>query len=96
MPPWKITSGFLALSLVSTALKSVSVSVVVALSTTVILSALSFFSTSAAQALAVGGLVVDQGDFLRFQLAGDIGCQRRALLVVAADSAEHAFEAALR
>jgi hypothetical protein len=39
-------------------------------------------------ALAVGGLVVDDRDLLRLELVGDVGGDRRALLVVAADGAE--------
>ena len=40
------------------------------------------------QPFAVGGLVVDQGNFLRLDLIGDIGGNRRALLVVTTYGAE--------
>src|SRR6185503_8232534 len=47
------------------------------------------------EALAVGGLVVDEGDLLRLQLVRDVRGDGRALLVVAAHGAEHGLHAAL-
>src|SRR6185312_4753817 len=47
------------------------------------------------EALAVRGLVVDDRDLLRLELARDVGGDRRALLVVAAHGAEHRLHAAL-
>ena len=47
------------------------------------------------QAFAVGGLIVDQRDFLAFQFVGNIGRQRGALLVITANGAKYCFEAAL-
>ena len=44
------------------------------------------------QAFAVSSFVVDQRNFLALQFIGNIGRQRRSLLIVAADGAKYVFE----
>ena len=96
MPPYMITSGFLALILVRIALKSVALSLVYSRATIVAPGGLGGLLGLVGQARAVRGLVVDDGDLLGAERRDGFLADDAALLHVVGHDAERGLEALQR